>query len=97
MTYQFTTSAKEDIVQLELYLIDVFRVDRAQQVIDAIVKQIELLLTFPELGKVPLYRSLRVQQYRYLIIEKQYIFYKVLGESMIIVRILHQKKSLRLL
>jgi toxin ParE1/3/4 len=97
MTYQFTTSAKEDIVQLELYLIDVFRVDRAQQVIDAIVKQIELLLTFPELGKVPLYRSLRVQQYRYLIIEKQYIFYKILGESMIIVRILHQKKSLRLL
>jgi toxin ParE1/3/4 len=97
MTYQFTTSAKEDIVQLELYLIDVFRVDRAQQVIDAIVKQIELLLTFPELGKVPLYRSLRVQQYRYLIIEKQYIFYKVLGESMIIVRILHPKKSLRLL
>jgi toxin ParE1/3/4 len=97
MTYQFTTSAKEDIVQLELYLIDVFSVDRAQQVIDAIVKQIELLLTFPELGKVPLYRSLRVQQYRYLIIEKQYIFYKVLGESMIIVRILHQKKSLRLL
>jgi toxin ParE1/3/4 len=97
MTYQFTTSAKEDIVQLELYLIDVFSVDRAQQVIDAIVKQIELLLTFPELGKVPLYRSLRVQQYRYLIIEKQYIFYKILGESMIIVRILHQKKSLRLL
>jgi plasmid stabilization system protein ParE len=97
MTYQFTTSAKEDIVQLELYLIDVFSLDRAQQVIDAIVKQIELLLTFPELGKVPLYRSLRVQQYRYLIIEKQYIFYKVLGESMIIVRILHQKKSLRLL
>jgi toxin ParE1/3/4 len=97
MTYQFTTSAKEDIVQLELYLIDVFSVDRAQQVIDAIIKQIELLLTFPELGKVPLYRSLRVQQYRYLIIEKQYIFYKVLGESIIIVRILHQKKSLRLL
>jgi toxin ParE1/3/4 len=94
MTYQFTTSAKEDLLQLNVYLIKEFGVDKANEALLTIRKEIEQLLTYPLLGVVPRYRSLRLQGYRYLIVEKHYIFYKVQESVITIIRIIHQKQTL---
>lgn len=97
MTIHFTTAAKEDIAQLEQYLINAFSFDHANKVLIHIEQEINLLFTFPELGKVPLYRSLRLQNYRYINVENQSVFYKVLDDQILIVRMIHQKQSLRLI
>ena len=94
MTYQLTTSAKEDLLQLNVYLINEFGVDQANKAFVRIRKEIEQLLTYPLLGVVPRYRSLRLQGYRYLIVEKHYIFYKVKESIITIIRIIHQKQTL---
>jgi toxin ParE1/3/4 len=94
MTYQLTTSAKEDLLQLNVYLIKEFGVDKANEALLTIRKEIEQLLTYPLLGVVPRYRSLRLQGYRYLIVEKHYIFYKVQESVITIIRIIHQKQTL---
>jgi toxin ParE1/3/4 len=94
MTYQLTTSAKEDLLQLNVYLIKEFGVDQANEVLLTIRTQIEQLLKYPTLGIVPRYRSLRLQGYRYLIVEKHYIFYKVQESIITIIRIIHQKQTL---
>lgn len=89
MTYQLTTSAKEDLLQLNVYLINEFGVDQADKALLTIRKEIEQLLTYPLLGVVPRYRSLRLQGYRYLTVEKHYIFYKVQESSITVIRIIH--------
>jgi addiction module RelE/StbE family toxin len=94
MTYQLTTSAKEDLLQLNVYLIKEFGVDKANEALLTIRKEIEQLRTYPLLGVVPRYRSLRLQGYRYLIVEKYYIFYKVQKSVITIIRIIHQKQTL---
>ena len=94
MTYQLTTSAKEDLLQLNVYLINEFGVESANEVLLTIRKQMEQLLNYPTLGMVPRYRSLRLQGYRYLTVEKHYIFYKVQESVITIIRIIHQKQTL---
>lgn len=94
MTYQLTTSATEDLSQLNVYLVKEFGVEKVNEVLLKIRKELEQLLTYPLLGVVPRYRSLRLQDYRYLIVEKHYIFYKVKESVITIIRIIHQKQSL---
>jgi toxin ParE1/3/4 len=94
MTYQLTTSAKEDLLQLNVYLVKEFGFEKANEVLLTIRMEIEQLLKFPTLGMVPRYRSLRLQGYRYLIVEKHYIFYKVQESIITIIRIFHQKQTL---
>lgn len=94
MTYQLTTSAKEDLLQLNVYLINEFGVDHANKALLAIRKEIEQLLTYPLLGVVPRYRSLRLQGYRFLVVEKHYIFYKFQESVITVIRIIHQIQTL---
>jgi plasmid stabilization system protein ParE len=60
-------------------------------------KGIEELEAFPELGMVPRYRSLRLQGYRFLVVEKHYVFYKIFNNVPTIIRIIHQKQSVNLI
>jgi toxin ParE1/3/4 len=94
MTYQLTTSAKEDLLQLNVYLINEFGVDQANKSFLRIRKEIEQQLNYPLLGVVPRYRSLRLQGYRFLVVEKHYIFYKVQESLITVIRIIHQKQTL---
>jgi toxin ParE1/3/4 len=94
MTYQLTTSAKEDLSQLNVYFVREFGVEKANEVLLKIRKEIEQILTYPLLGVIPRYRSLRLQDYRYLIVEKHYIFYKVKASVITMIRIIHQKQTL---
>jgi toxin ParE1/3/4 len=93
MRYQFTTSAKEDLQSLQVYLRVNFGEEKSQAFIQYLQEQIKTLLEYPELGIVPRYRSLRLQGFRFLIIEKNYVFYKVDQDILTIIRILHQKQS----
>jgi toxin ParE1/3/4 len=93
MRYQFTTSAKEDLQSLQVYLRVNFGEEKSQAFIQYLQEQIKTLLEYPELGIVPRYRSLRLQGFRFLIIEKNYVFYKVDQVILTIIRILHQKQS----
>ena len=93
MTYQLTTSSQEDLSQLNVYLIKEFGVEKANEVLLTIRKEIEQLLTYPTLGMVPRYRSLRLQGYRYLIVEKHDIFYKIQESMITIIRTIHQNNQ----
>jgi toxin ParE1/3/4 len=94
MHYLLTTAAKEDLSELFLYVNREFGVQKAKEAITNIQKTIEELESFPDLGMVPRYRSLRLQGYRFLIVEKHYVFYKIINNAVTIIRIIHQKQSL---
>jgi toxin ParE1/3/4 len=94
MHYLLTTAAKEDLSELFLYVNREFGVQKAKEAILNIQKTIEELEAFPDLGMVPRYRSLRLQGYRFLIVEKHYVFYKIINNAVTIIRIIHQKQSL---
>ena len=94
MHYLLTTAAKEDLSELFLYVNREFGVQKAKEAITNIQKTIEELESFPDLGIVPRYRSLRLQGYRFLIVEKHYVFYKIINNAVTIIRIIHQKQSL---
>jgi toxin ParE1/3/4 len=94
MHYLLTTAAKEDLSELFLYVNREFGVQKAKEAISNIQKTIEELEAFPDLGMVPRYRSLRLQGYRFLIVEKHYVFYKIINNEVTIIRIIHQKQSL---
>ena len=97
MHYLLTTAAKEDLSELFLYVNREFGVQKAKEAILNIQKTIEELEAFPDLGMVPRYRSLRLQGYRFLIVEKHYVFYKIINNAVTIIKIIHQKQSLFLL
>jgi toxin ParE1/3/4 len=94
MHYLLTTAAKEDLSELFLYVNREFGVQKAKEAISNIQKTIEELEAFPDLGMVPRYRSLRLQGYRFLIVEKHYVFYKIINNAVTMIRIIHQKQSL---
>jgi toxin ParE1/3/4 len=94
MHYLLTTAAKEDLSELFLYVNREFGIQKAKEAISNIQKTIEELEAFPDLGMVPRYRSLRLQGYRFLIVEKHYVFYKIINNAVTIIRIIHQKQSL---
>jgi toxin ParE1/3/4 len=94
MHYLLTTAAKEDLSELFLYVNREFGVQKAKEAISNIQKTIEELEAFPDLGMVPRYRSLRLQGYRFLIVEKHYVFYKIINNQVTLIRIIHQKQSL---
>jgi toxin ParE1/3/4 len=97
MQYQFTTAVKEDLSQLFIYGNQEFGIQKAKEAISNIQKGIEELEAFPELGMVPRYRSLRLQGYRFLVVEKHYVFYKIFNNVPTIIRIIHQKQSVNLI
>ena len=94
MHYLLTSAAKEDLSELFLYVNREFGVQKAKEAITNIQKTIEELESFPDLGMVPRYRSLRLQGYRFLIVEKHYVFYKIINNAVTIIRIIHQKQYL---
>jgi toxin ParE1/3/4 len=94
MHYLLTTAAKEDLSELFLYVNREFGVQKAKEAITNIQKTIEELESFQDLGMVPRYRSLRLQGYRFLIVDKHYVFYKIINNAVTIIRIIHQKQSL---
>lgn len=79
MSYKilFSTKATEDLRNILLYIADNSSANVAYDYIDNVEQTIEKLKTFANLGKVPLIRSLQLQNFRVLSVESHLIYYKV--------------------
>jgi len=77
-----TDNADEDINGIINYIAeDNQSIDIALKYLDRLESAIMQLADFPDIGCIPRYRTLRLQKYRVLIIEKHLVFYKIFQES----------------
>jgi toxin ParE1/3/4 len=91
-----TGSAKSDLFESASFIIsDTGNREATNKYLKKIEKGIMSLNEFPELGVIPKYRLLKLQGYRFLIIDSHLIFYKInpLSNEVIIYRIIHNKQS----
>lgn len=77
-----TDKADEDIHAIINYIAENSQsIDIAIKYLEVLENAIMQLADFPEIGCVPRYRTLKLQKYRVLIVEKHLVFYKIFQES----------------
>ena len=67
--------------------------DLANQILREIMKKIRSLEVFPMQGPELELSFSEVSEYRYLFVKKNYVFYRIEGEQIRIVRILNEKRE----
>lgn len=80
--------ARDDIGEIYLY-IAVDNSKSALAVIEKIIDKIDALKEFPLLGKIVPDNELAKQEYRMLVIDNYIAFYRVIGDQVVIYRVLH--------
>ncbi len=65
----------------------------AKNFVNNIYDKIEVLADFPESGSNPKNRSLLVQGYKFLVYEQYLIFYKTVGETVVVAAVFNSKKD----
>ena len=91
-----TDIANEDLRSIIYYIADDSgSINIALDYLDKIEKGIRQLSQFPYMGLMPKYKTLKMQNYRVLLIKMHLIFYKVneINKSIIIYRILSSKQE----
>ncbi|ERJ11029.1 type II toxin-antitoxin system RelE/ParE family toxin [Haloplasma contractile] len=91
-----TDKADEDLRSIIYFIADDSgSIEVALNYLDKIEKGIGNLVQFPFIGVVPIYKTLKVQNYRVLSVEKHLVFYKVneASKKIIIYRILSSKQE----
>lgn len=91
-----TDIADEDLRNIIFYIADDSgSIELALDYLNKIEMGIRQLSQFPNMGLIPKYKTLKMQNYRVLILEKHLIFYKVdeLNKIITIYRILSSKKK----
>ena len=68
--------------------------DRAISFVNKLDKRISILETFPKTGRIPRHPKLRESGYRILVIESYIAFYKILGHTIQVHRIIHGSRNL---
>ncbi len=66
----------------------------AEKFVDKLDRRIKQLEHHPYLGKTPRHDKLRNQGYRVLILDSYLIFYKVIGNTIEIHRVIHASRNL---
>ena len=84
--------AQEDLEEIVLYL-NKFYAETALKYYDLIVERIGSLSTTPERYSLVRDDSLRLKNYRYLIIENYIVFFVIKGKKVQIRRILYNKRQ----
>jgi toxin ParE1/3/4 len=73
-----TDKADEDLRDIIYFIAeDSGNIEIAINYLDKLEKAIKRLAQYPYIGVVPKYKTLRIQNYRVLIVEKHLVFYKV--------------------
>ncbi|WP_206808578.1 type II toxin-antitoxin system RelE/ParE family toxin [Paradesulfitobacterium ferrireducens] len=80
--------AREDIAEIYFY-IAADNPKSALALTGKIADKIDTLAEFPFIGKIVPDNELAKQEYRMLIIESHIVFYKVMGDEVIVYRVLH--------
>lgn len=89
---RYLTPAASDLVEIIEYV----KLDNpfaAGKLFESIDTRIGILESFPLAGIVPKDRSLRQKKYRILVIDAYLAFYKVVGKTVWIHRIVHGKRK----
>jgi len=77
-----TDKADEDINAIINYIAeDSQSIDTALKYLDKLENAIMQLADFSDIGCIPRYRTLKLQKYRVLIVEKHLVFYKIFHEK----------------
>lgn len=93
-----TDSAKADLNHIIDYPPECgASVDAVKGYLSTIKEAVLSLSSFPFRGSIPKARILKLQGYRFLVVENHLVFYKVSedGSNVIVYRILHQKTNYR--
>lgn len=96
MEIYYTAKALDDLEQIRQSILEKFLDPRiAEQVLRAITKCIRNLEVFPYMGTELVLSVAGSSIYRYLFVKKNYIFYRVEGERIRIIRILNERQDYR--
>lgn len=93
-----TDSAKADLIHIVDYPLECgASVDAVKGYLSTIKEAILSLSSFPFRGSIPKARILKLQGYRFLVVENHLVFYKTSedGSTVVVYRILHQKTNYR--
>jgi plasmid stabilization system protein ParE len=89
----YSKAALKDLQQIQEYLTDNWGKDTAKKIIKNIVSSIKDLEQHPGLG-VSLGKMIDFPtEYRYLFLEKSYVFYHLKGDILCIVRIANERQD----
>lgn len=85
--------AKDDLLNLKKYLADEFDVSIANEIIKRMTLSFRNLEEYPFLGR-PLSNLINVPtEYMYYLADKNYVFYRIEGRSIKIIRILSTRQN----
>jgi len=71
--------------------------ERSLKFVNKIDEKLSILETFPEAGRIPRHPKLKSSGYRVLFIESYVAFYKIIGHSILIHRVLHSSRDIDLM
>ncbi|MEN6389904.1 MAG: type II toxin-antitoxin system RelE/ParE family toxin [Syntrophomonas sp.] len=86
--------ARDDIEELYLYIL----ADNARAALataEKILDKIDTLAEFPLIGKIIPEKDLAKQEFRMLTIDSDIVFYNVIGDEVVIYRVLHGGRDYR--
>ena len=90
---EYSPNALEDLQKIKAYIIENFGVDGAQKALGKITASVRRLEEYPALG-VALGRMIDVPtEYMYIFIERNYVFYRIEGNIVQIVRIINERQD----
>jgi len=92
-TVQIALSAQQDLLRLKAYLENEFGREVANEVLRKIIGKIKNFEEFPLIGKPLSNRIDLPTDYMYLVIEKNYIFYRIEDRVVRIIRILDTRQD----
>ena len=90
---QYSPRAKEDLLRVKNYLIDEFDEELAVKIVKSVINKIKNLAEYPLMGR-PLSNMIDVAtDYMYIVIGKNYIFYRNEDKCVKIIRILDVRQD----
>lgn len=86
MSYKvvFSDKATEDLRNILIYIAETNSPNVAYEYVDKIAQTVEGLKEFPNMGKIPTLRWLRLKNFRVVTVESHLIYYKVDAENAIV-------------
>lgn len=94
MELYYTPKAKNDLLQIRESIIEKFDdEDLAKKILRKITETVRQLITFPYLGQELSETTGFHTEYRSLFCEKNYVFYRIEGNRVCIIRILNEKQD----
>lgn len=93
MKIGYTNQAKTDLQKIARFTIDEWGTNKAQQYVSNLNKKINLLSEFPQMG---ITRNELSSNLFSVLHEQHIIFYKILSDTVMVLRIIHTRKDVDL-